>query len=166
MTASVRHTVRIPNFRTDSLPHRSVISRLSGYYEATDSTQPCWTSSPIPTAFFLTGDRLSGLSRSVRNTTADRFRHPPVVIRVRLVGRFAFLKEGDSCTSIVTSAVTLNIMCILKIGFPLVLTHDDGFTCCGFLNVALSVLRSPTRTTRFRSYRLVRLGLAPRNTLL
>ena len=41
------------------------------------------------------------------------------------------------------------------------ITHDCDSTCCGFLIVAVSILRSPTRTTRLRSYRLVRLRLAP-----
>jgi len=117
MTASVRRTVRIPNFRTGSLPHRSVISRFSGYYEATDSTQSYWTSSPIPTAFsFMTGDRLSGLSRSIGNTTANRFRHSPVIVQTRLVGRLALLMEGDSCISSMTNAVALNIMRVLGTG--------------------------------------------------
>ena len=40
-------------------------------------------------------------------------------------------------------------------------SRDFSTTCCGFLIVAMSVLRSPTRTTRLRPYRLSPSGAGP-----
>lgn len=76
-TVSVVNTVRIPDFRTDILPYRSVISRLSRYYDALDLTQPFQTSSPIPVTRLTAKPQSSCLSDEVAEHGLLRARDNP-----------------------------------------------------------------------------------------
>ncbi len=98
------------------------------------------------------------VSRSVRSTSADGFRHPPVTGRIpsrRTVLAFHWKGICHSLKDI--GMVTLHVV---RHSIP-VSSHDFTPTCCGFLIVAMSVLRSPPRMPRLHSYRLSTSGASP-----
>ena len=101
------------------------------------------------------------VSRSARSTSAGGVRHPPVTERVSTRWPIlAFLEWKGIChTACRTDVVALYVARALRT--ILVSSRDCRATCCGFLIVAMSVLRSPPRMPRLHSSRLSMSGASP-----